>query len=666
MMPRQPILRAFLAFWIAVAAALSPAGDANASFQGLWYRGEAESGWGVNVAHQGDILFVTWFTYDTDGRAMWLVGSNFTKTTGNTYAGTLFRTTGARFDDYSAAPFAFTAVGTGTLSFADTNNATFTYTVNGVTQMKPIVRQLFSATPPICALGGAPGATTNFSDLWWAGPEQNGWGVNLTHQDNILFATWFTYDSTGRGMWIVGPRLEKGFSGNTFSGPLYRVTGPPFSANPWDPAGTAITPVGTATFTFTDASNGTFTYTVDNVNQGKRITRQVFATPTTVCATPSQPPPSTQAPRLVATWPLNGRADASALVPVTATFSEPMDPATINASTFTLAGPTGAVGATVSYSGITATLTPSARLAAQTQYTATLSTGVRDLSGTALTGSRSIIFTTRADEPPLTAQVPQVVATWPPDTGLQGSAVLPVTATFSEPMDPATINASTFALTGPTGPVAATVSYSGITATLTPSARLITETQYSGTLTTGARDASGTPLATNYSFVFTTRADEPPPIVAGCPTPAGTSQLRRLEWGATPILRQASGAVTSYRVPLSQIGRASVSFTQGQASPSPPGPTVELTVSRCPGVIEDVLHPSCRIKTTFANFVSITAFNRPLAESGRHTQEDHAALGCLAPADSEQHYVNVRWTFASCPFGVDQCGFSVQWGEGSY
>ena len=35
-------------------------------------RSGSESGWGVNLAHQGDIIFATWFTYDVAGKAWWL------------------------------------------------------------------------------------------------------------------------------------------------------------------------------------------------------------------------------------------------------------------------------------------------------------------------------------------------------------------------------------------------------------------------------------------------------------------------------------------------------------------------------------------------------------------------------------------------------------------
>jgi hypothetical protein len=54
------------------------------------------------------------------------------------------------------------------------------------------------------------------------------------------------------------------------------------------------------------------------------------------------------------------------------------------------------------------------------------------------------------------------------------------------------------------------------------------------------------------------------------------------------------------------------------------------------------------------NFNAITALDRPL------TDDQDSAAGCLAPS-TEQYYVNVRWTFETCPFGEGMCAFSLQW-----
>jgi hypothetical protein len=137
---------------------------------------------------------------------------------------------------------------------------------------------------PVCTSGGPPAASPNFQDLWWASPagSESGWGVNVAHQGDIIFITWFTYGADGRGMWLVGSNLSRTAPG-TFSGPLYRTTGPAFSANPWNSNGVAQTQVGNATFTFSDLNNGSFAYTVDGISQTKSITRLVFSQPTTVC-----------------------------------------------------------------------------------------------------------------------------------------------------------------------------------------------------------------------------------------------------------------------------------------------------------------------------------------------------------------------------------------------
>lgn len=76
------------------------------------------------------------------------------------------------------------------------------------------------------------------------------------------------------------------------------------------------------------------------------------------------------------------------------TFSEQMDPATINSSTFILMQGTTAVPGVVSYSGNTAIFTPAASLSAGVQYTATVSTGAKNMAGVPLAASKVWNFTT--------------------------------------------------------------------------------------------------------------------------------------------------------------------------------------------------------------------------------------------------------------------------------
>ena len=167
---------------------------------------------------------------------------------------------------------------------SDLNSGSFAYTVDGVMQNKSITRQIFGTLPTCATATGSLTAATNYTDLWWASPagSEAGWGINLTHQSDTIFATWFTYDLNGSPMWLVAtaPKTSPG----VYSGALYRTTGLPFNAVPYVPNADIAAQVGTATFSFSDGNNATFAYMVNGVAQNKAITREVFNPPGTVCA----------------------------------------------------------------------------------------------------------------------------------------------------------------------------------------------------------------------------------------------------------------------------------------------------------------------------------------------------------------------------------------------
>jgi hypothetical protein len=264
------------------------------NYQGLWFN-PAESGWGINFAHEGDVIFASWFTYDLTGKGTWLV-MTATKIAPNTYTGQLFQGTGPAFNAVPFPPLGSPGGatvsglgGTGTITFSDANNGSFMYTVNGITQTKSITRQLFGPQPQ-CTFGAQPNLAlaTNYTALWWAAPagSEAGWGVNLTHQGDLIFATWFTFALDGTPMWLVGT-ASKTAPGVYTINQLGRLTGPPFSATPFPPLGAmggpVVAVVGSATFTFMDGNTASFMYTVDGITQTKTITRQVLQNPGTVC-----------------------------------------------------------------------------------------------------------------------------------------------------------------------------------------------------------------------------------------------------------------------------------------------------------------------------------------------------------------------------------------------
>lgn len=220
-------------------------------------------------------------------------------------------------------------------------------------------------------------------------------------------------------------------------------------------------------------------------------------------------------PSVVSTIPANGASSVAINTPISATFSMEMNPSSITSSTFTLMGPGGAVAGAVSYSGLTATFMPSAALAYGTTYTGTITTGATDPGGTPLMGNYIWTFTT-------ITPAPVVVSTVPANGATNVVINTPISATFSEAMNPSSISGSTFTVTGPGGvAVAGTVTYSGVTASFVTTAALAFNTVYTATITTGAMDVAGTPLAANYVWSFTT-ITPPPMVIATVPVNTAT------------------------------------------------------------------------------------------------------------------------------------------------
>jgi ice-binding like protein/Big-like domain-containing protein len=115
------------------------------------------------------------------------------------------------------------------------------------------------------------------------------------------------------------------------------------------------------------------------------------------CGSDSTPPADSASgvgPTVSSTNPSKDGLGVALNVKVAATFSAAMDPATMTAATFTVHQGSATVSGVVSYSGSTATFTPTSNLATGTTFTATISTAAKDLSGNALAAAYSWNFVT--------------------------------------------------------------------------------------------------------------------------------------------------------------------------------------------------------------------------------------------------------------------------------
>ncbi len=212
----------------------------------------------------------------------------------------------------------------------------------------------------------------------------------------------------------------------------------------------------------------------------------------------------TTAPTVASAVPAAGAGGVPLNAVATATFDEPMDPATISSATLLLAQGASPVAGTVTYDApsLTATFTPSAPLANAKTYTATVKTGAQDLAGNAVAADFTWIFTTVPD-----TTAPTVVSNLPATGAIGVSTAALVTVTFSEPMNPATLNATTFTVLSISGgglPVAGIVTYAGTTATFTPLLPLTPNSFFLVQVTAGATDAAGNPLAAPFASGFQT------------------------------------------------------------------------------------------------------------------------------------------------------------------
>ena len=256
--------------------------------QGLWWGAPAgsESGWGINIAHQGNKIFATWFTFDAQGQPIWLVMSDGARNGNNSYTGDIFRTTGPALNSptFDPSKVVRTKVGVATFSFDDARTGNLTAVVDGVQVFKKLTRQEYASPVPTCSIGGGAGAAPNYQDLWWKSPagSESGWGLNIAHQGDVLFVTWFTYGGDGRGTWLVGSNVARTGNG-TYAGTLYRTAGPPFNSSPWDASRVSRMAAGQIQLTFGDANNGMMTYTLEGATRSMPIVRQVFSAPASGC-----------------------------------------------------------------------------------------------------------------------------------------------------------------------------------------------------------------------------------------------------------------------------------------------------------------------------------------------------------------------------------------------
>ncbi len=248
-------------------ATFSVAGHAQtANLVGFWWK-PTESGWGLSIQQQGARTFAVWFTYDAQAKPVWYtLDCAFT---GNVCAGDLVTGSGTPLSQITGpANVTPSKVGTGSLTTTGTNRLSLAYTIGSVTQTKADLEpQNFvdAAQVPLCSLQSVSSRTslTNYTDHWWGGESASGWGIQISHQGNLVFAGWYSYNEQRTATWITAQGTQDPANSRRFTGTLYQVnTGIAFSQISGPISQSNVSVAGTFEFNFADGERGTFTYSL--------------------------------------------------------------------------------------------------------------------------------------------------------------------------------------------------------------------------------------------------------------------------------------------------------------------------------------------------------------------------------------------------------------------
>lgn len=251
-------------------------------------------------------------------------------------------------------------------------------------------------------------------------------------------------------------------------------------------------------------------------------------------------------PQVVSTSPLSNAVNVPTNQLVTATFNEIMDTNTITTSTFIVSG--SVIPGSVTYSGYTATFTPTDSLKNNHLYTARVTTSVRDLLGNTMQREYVWTFTTGK----ISNIVPIVVSTNPQnkDTGVALNKV--IIATFNTAMDSTTFSALSYTVKEGVNLVAGSIVYSSNSVSFTPNSQLLPNTNYVATIYKSVKSAAGINMDSDYVWTFKTLTKfgpQPPDLKGverfgiisgvGVRNNAGASVINNLDVGIYPGARSS-------------------------------------------------------------------------------------------------------------------------------
>jgi len=176
-------------------------------------------------------------------------------------------------------PNGFLFTSNGTVNFADVDIVSYATlpTTGGLSINDSGVTAVNSPKNFAGASGSiaAAAAPLNYSDMWWVGKAEDGWGMSIQQHGNVQFNAIYVYDSSGKPTWYVMPGGTWNAGFTSYTGLLYQPTSAPL--NNYTPAQFVVgNSAGNATLVFTGNSTLTLQYTINGVSGQKSMQRQIF------------------------------------------------------------------------------------------------------------------------------------------------------------------------------------------------------------------------------------------------------------------------------------------------------------------------------------------------------------------------------------------------------
>lgn len=233
-------------------------------FSAMWFD-PARNGEGLQLEIlDTDRALVEWYTYNEQGGQRWFqgVGQIVHGGSGDSIEfPQLYVTHGGHFGpSFNPDEVEAQIVGDMTLWFSDCNTGTFRYSAFGQSQTLPITRLTQTMGAGCTPINGVPGqpvfAYAGQSGSWYD-ISHRGEGFALQWMSrNEAIVTWYTYDTLGNQVWLLGVGTEQ--DGSIVFEQMSRAHGPHFGAS-YDPAAFQADDWGTLTLQL-DCNSGTAHY----------------------------------------------------------------------------------------------------------------------------------------------------------------------------------------------------------------------------------------------------------------------------------------------------------------------------------------------------------------------------------------------------------------------